>query len=43
LQCNSTDTRGRPDFINSHKAMSEEEKEEACVDYMNKGYHLPSE
>ena len=41
-QCNSTDTTKRPDFINSDEAMSEEEKEEAFMDYMKYGYHHPS-
>jgi hypothetical protein len=40
-QCNSTDTKETPDFINSANAMSEEEKEEAFMDYTIKRYHNP--
>ena len=40
IPCNSTKTR--PNFIDDDEALSEEEKEEAFMDYMKHGYHHPS-
>ena len=37
-QCNE----GRPSFIDEDESMNDEEKEEAFMDYMRKGYHHPS-
>ena len=38
LECNE----GRPHFIDEDESLNEEEKEEAFLDYMRKGYHHPS-